>query len=135
MRLLQIVPLYDSYRVFLRELTRALEADGHAVRTLCRIGEGNTIGYDPEDTNCRHFPLPRGSHLLRHLRALRAEVEAFRPDVVHAHFSAAALTAALAGHLPGAAVSRHAGPARAAAAVGGGVRGGPHGRGMGAHGG
>lgn len=98
MRLLQIVPLYDSYCVFLRELTESLLADGHEVLTLCRTGDENTIHFDAKDSSCRNFNLPRGSNPLRHIlaaRRLQAVLREFQPDVVHAHFSAGILTAAL----------------------------------------
>ena len=99
MRLLQLVPLHDSYRVFLKEMAETLRADGHEVMTLCRIGEGNSVIYSEEKTDCRHFSLPRGGNPLKHWKSARAlgkVVEAFKPDVVHAHFSSAILTAALA---------------------------------------
>lgn len=100
MRLLQVIPLHDSYRVFLRDLRNALVADGHEVLTLCRMGGGNTrVFAEGDDPGCAHFLLPRGanpvSHVLSALR-LRKVVRRFRPDIVHAHFSSAILTAAVA---------------------------------------
>lgn len=99
MRLLQLVPLHDSYRVFLAELTEALRGEGHEVRTLCRIGPGNAVEFPKEETDCEHFAFPRGSNPLRHFQAamaLRKVMADFRPHLVHAHFSAAILNAAIA---------------------------------------
>jgi glycosyltransferase involved in cell wall biosynthesis len=100
MRLLQIVPLHDSYRVFLRDLRSALGDDGDEVHTLCRIGSGNTRKFaEGDDPGCIHFLLPRGSNPLQHFRAalrLRRVIRRLRPDIIHAHFSSAILTAAVA---------------------------------------
>jgi glycosyltransferase involved in cell wall biosynthesis len=99
MTLLQIIPLLDSYHCFLRELCESLEAEGHRVTALCRITDGN-LGVSPAaDRRCIHFPSPRGANPLSHLRAARQlarVVEERKPDIVHAHFSAALLTTALA---------------------------------------
>ncbi|MCC5841392.1 MAG: glycosyltransferase [Opitutales bacterium] len=100
MRILQIVPLHDSYRVFLRDLRDALVVSGHEVHTLCRIGAGNTRRFAEDgDPGCIHFLLPRGAHPLGHFLAalrLRKVIRRLRPDIVHAHFSSAILTAAVA---------------------------------------
>jgi glycosyltransferase involved in cell wall biosynthesis len=99
-RLLQIIPLYDSYRVFLKELADSLRRDGHEVLTLCSLGPENTIKVRPdEEPFCRDFKIPRGANPLRHLiaaRRMRKVIEAYRPTHIHAHFSAAALSTALA---------------------------------------
>lgn len=99
MRLLQIVPLHDSYRVFLKDLAVAMESQGHEVLTLCWMGDGNTrIPSGNELPCCRNLRLPRGGNPWGHLKSIRevrAALHDFSPDVVHAHFSAAALTAAL----------------------------------------
>lgn len=99
-RLLQIVPLHDSYRVFLKDLRNTLFADGHEVHTLCRMGPGNTRDYaEGEDPGCLHFALPRGAnpagHVFSALR-LRRVIRRLRPDIINAHFSSAILTAAVA---------------------------------------
>lgn len=99
MRLLQIIPLHDSYRVFLRELTESLEEDGHDVLTLCHLGEGNSLPPDPgSEKSCQNLTLPRGMNPLAHwwaARTLRKIIADFQPTHIHAHFSAAILTAAL----------------------------------------
>jgi glycosyltransferase involved in cell wall biosynthesis len=99
MRILQVIPLFASYRVFLRELTEALVEDGHTVLTVCDCAGRVDPAGAAADGKVRHLACARGADPRSHLRAaraLRAEVDAFRPDIVHAHFSAAVLTAALA---------------------------------------
>lgn len=99
-RLLQIIPLHDSYRVFLRELTDSLRASGHDVLTLCHMGNGNSV--EPiagQEDNCLDFTIPRGAQPLKHFfaaQSLRQFIAHYRPTHIHAHFSAAILTAALA---------------------------------------
>jgi glycosyltransferase involved in cell wall biosynthesis len=98
MKILQILPLLDSYHCFLRELCEALEASGHEVLVLCRTQKG-TLGVAGEpDPRCQHFPFPRGANPIDHLRAARElakVINAWNPDLIHAHFSAAILTTAL----------------------------------------
>lgn len=99
MRLLQIIPLLDSYRVFLRELAKAVRDDGHEVLTLCHTGEGNAVVAHESAAECQSFKLPRGASPIKHYHSaseLRKIIKRFKPDIVHAHFSAAILTAALA---------------------------------------
>ncbi len=98
-RLLQLIPLYDSYRFFLSEMTAALTADGHTVLTLCGMGKRNMTFSIEQEAGCRHLDFPRGMNPLGFLKAaqsVRRAVDEFSPDVVHAHFSPAILTAALA---------------------------------------
>lgn len=98
MRLLQIIPLLDSYRVFLRELAQSLLEDGHEVLTLCHTGEGNAVPEHESAVECRSFNLPRGAnpvHYLRSASELSKIVREYQPDVIHAHFSAGLLTAAI----------------------------------------
>src|SRR4029434_4482626 len=52
-----------------------------------------------DDVELHHIELPRGMNPYAHLRAARALnqlVELLQPDIVHAHFSAAIFTTALA---------------------------------------
>ncbi len=99
MKILQIIPGADSFRVFLRELTQALIDDGHEVLTLFNPGGG--ISNQPVDGpgEIRHVNFPRGASPIKHLavsREVRKIIQDYRPDVVHAHFSSAILTASLA---------------------------------------
>lgn len=99
MRLLQIITLLDSYRVFLRELTKAIRDDGHEVLTLCHTGEGNAVAAHESAAECQSFKLPRGASPFKYYQSaseLRKVIKRFNPDIVHAHFSAAILIAALA---------------------------------------
>ena len=99
MKILQIVPVLDSYHCFLRELCDTLEADGHEVHVYCRT-ESGTLGVAPAaDARCTHVPFPRGANPLAHFRAakkLASAIDRLQPDIIHGHFSATLLTTALA---------------------------------------
>ena len=101
MRLLLVIPNLVSYRSFLRELCRALVADGAEVHLACsgeKLWEGDETGLD-EGIEMHAIEFPRGMNPATHLRAARALdrlVARLRPDIVHAHFSAAIFTTALA---------------------------------------
>lgn len=99
MRLLLIIPNIVSYRSFLREQCRALMADGGEVHLACSSGS-LWGGQDDEDGLHRHdIALARGMNPLAHWRAARdlnRLVEEIEPELVHAHFSAAIFTTALA---------------------------------------
>ena len=101
MRLLIVIPALVSYTSFLRELCRSLVADGAEVHLACSP-EKPWHEHDPVKEDGVHLhgiKFPRGMNPAAHLRAARALnrlVEALRPDLVHAHFSAAIFTTALA---------------------------------------
>jgi len=103
MRILHLVPLIDSYRCFLRELCGELTRRGDEVHVWCNTG-GDSFGVDPVLSKpgaetVTHFPFPRGSDVWGQLRAakkLRQQIHALQPDLIHANFSAAMLTLALA---------------------------------------
>ncbi|MGJ8652845.1 MAG: glycosyltransferase [Opitutaceae bacterium] len=99
MRILQIIPGADSFRVFLRELTRALVDEGHEVLTLFNPIGG--ISNQPVDGpgEIRHIAFPRGANPVGHLkigREVRKVIKEFQPDIIHSHFSSAILTASIA---------------------------------------
>lgn len=99
MRILQIIPGADSFRVFLRELTQALIHDGHEVLTLFNPGGGISNQAVDGPGEIRHVNFSRGANPLKHIqkgREVRRLIQEFQPDVVHAHFSSAILTAAIA---------------------------------------
>lgn len=99
MRILQIIPGADSFRVFLGELTQALLHEGHEVLTLFNPGGGISNQRVEGPGNIRHVNFPRGASPLRHFitgREVRQIIKDFKPDVVHAHFSSAILTASIA---------------------------------------
>jgi glycosyltransferase involved in cell wall biosynthesis len=101
MRLLLVIPKLVSYRNFLRELCLSLVADGVEVHLACSAEKlwGGT-GRPAEDGITMHVvEFARGMNLAKHLQAPRALdrlVRELRPDIIHAHFSAAIFTTALA---------------------------------------
>lgn len=99
MRILQIIPGADSFRVFLGELTESILDSGHEVLTVFNpkggISDQKVVG----PGLIRHLDFPRGASPLGYLKALRQlrkVFKEFQPDIVHAHFSSGILTAALA---------------------------------------
>jgi glycosyltransferase involved in cell wall biosynthesis len=99
MRILLVIPVADSFRVFLSDLVEYLTSEGHEV-----VSAFNPVGgilESPDDAPGKVVPIdfPRGANLFKHLRAakqLRKVVNEFKPDVVHAHLSSGILSAALA---------------------------------------
>ena len=101
MRLLIVVPRLISYLGFLRELCGTLIADGAEVHVACSPAPlGNEeFAAAADGVQLHHIEFPRGMNPAAHLRAARALnrlVKMLRPDIVHAHFSAAIFTTALA---------------------------------------
>lgn len=100
-RLLLVVPNVVSYRGFLTELSAALVEQG--VEVHCACATDTLWGQDGASTDTavrlHPIPFPREMSPLAHLKAsleLNRLVASLRPDVVHAHFSAAIFTTALA---------------------------------------
>lgn len=99
MRIIQIIPGADSFRVFLRELTKALIDEGHEVLTLFNPEGGISNQSVDGPGEVRHVAFPRGANPLQHFkvgREVRSIIKEFQPDVVHSHFSSAILTASIA---------------------------------------
>ena len=101
MRLLLVIPKLVSYRSFLRELCLSLVADGAEIHIACSREKLWGVDAPPgEDGIHMHgIEFPRGMNPASHLRAARELnrlVEALQPEVIHAHFSAAIFTTALA---------------------------------------
>jgi glycosyltransferase involved in cell wall biosynthesis len=101
MRLLLIVPKLISYRGFLRELSLSLVADGVEVHVACSREKmwGQSDRIPDEGVQIHGIDFPRGMNPSSHLqaaRALRQLIADIEPDIVHAHFSAAIFTTALA---------------------------------------
>ena len=99
MRILQIIPLAESFKVFLTELTSDLLKDGHEVLTVFSPTAGIFKREVDGPGEVRHLAFARGADFFKHWevsKQLSAIIDEFQPDVVHAHFSVAILTAALA---------------------------------------
>ena len=100
MRLLFVVPNVVSYRVFLAELSAALHAGGHEVHVACSTDALFKLEGEPDTAATLHpLTFPRGMNPPGHLRAARqleALVARLQPDLIHAHFSAALFTTAVA---------------------------------------
>jgi len=101
MRLLLVIPKLVSYRSFLRGLCMSLIAEGNEVHLACSHGKPGDDDMAGEDdrvpVHCIDFP--RGMNPAAHLQAARALnrlVTKLQPDIVHAHFSAAIFTTAMA---------------------------------------
>lgn len=99
--ILLVVPVYASYHCFLRELAEALVEQGRKVAVACDLSVtmGQEQDRELEAIQFFHLSFPRGANPLAHLKAaarLRKIIQKARPDLVHAHFSAAIVTTALA---------------------------------------
>ena len=98
--LLIVVPTLVSYG-FLRKLCGALVANGVEVHVACSsvsLGD-EEVPVPAEGVKIHYIDFPRGMNPYAHLRAARALkqlVGMLRPDIVHAHFSAAIFTTAVA---------------------------------------
>ena len=101
MRLLLVIPKLVSYRSFLRELCLSLVADGAEVHIACSREKlwGEDAPPDEDGIQMHGIEFPRGMNPATHMRAARELnrlVETLEPDIIHAHFSAAIFTTALA---------------------------------------
>ncbi len=102
MRLLIIIPNVVSYRAFLSDLCAEKVANGHEVHVACApAGQWGGDSAAPEQSGVRFHSIEfaRGMNPLDHAlaaRRLRRLVRTIRPDLIHAHFSAALFTTALA---------------------------------------
>jgi glycosyltransferase involved in cell wall biosynthesis len=99
MRILQVIPVADSFRVFLADLAEYLVGEGHEVLSVFNPVGGIMESPDNASGRVAAVDFPRGSNPLKHLKAagkLRGLIKDFQPDVVHAHLSSGILSAALA---------------------------------------
>lgn len=95
-RLLFIIPKQLSYRLFLNELAEVLTASGVEVHCACLMEHSVSA---ESSVRFHHVPFARGMNLVRHFRMahqLRVLVSEIRPDLIHAHFSSAIFTTAIA---------------------------------------
>jgi glycosyltransferase involved in cell wall biosynthesis len=102
MRLLLIIPHIASFKTFLLDLSTVLFSRGVEVHCACSTADawpsnGNITDNLP--VHIHSIPFARGMNLVQHFntsRQLNTLVSTIRPDLVHAHFSAAIFTTALA---------------------------------------
>lgn len=95
-RLLIVVPVYGSYRAFLKGLAAWLSERGWEVHVATNL-EGATVEADV--AHLHDIEMPRGANPFRLLSASRSVTKLIReiqPTVVHAHFSVGMLCLALA---------------------------------------
>ncbi len=102
MRVLFVIANIVSYRSFLGELGAQLIADGDEIHVACHSDTmwGNDPSAPEQEGVHRHLiEFPRGMNPRQHFiasRRLRRLVRSIQPDLIHAHFSAAIFTTALA---------------------------------------
>jgi len=100
LKILIVVPNIVSYVAFLTGLGATLERKGVEVHLACSMDGAGPCEIPPELPGCLHpIDFPRGMNPVAHLasaRELNRVVEQVRPDLVHAHFSAAIFTTAIA---------------------------------------
>src|SRR5689334_12570988 len=104
MKILLVYPSPFS-NVFFRSFIEGFVQAGHqvAVCTGQNGGEGDAFGALPAGTVTYQVDLPRGAAIRAHLATIhgvREAVRRFRPDIVHAHMSAAVFTTAIARQRP-----------------------------------
>lgn len=100
-RLLIVVPIYGSYRAFLRGATAKLIEQGWEVHVASNM---NGVGVHIDEAKLHHVPIPRGGSLMQlwqSARSLRQLIRLLNPKVVHAHFTVGMLVTALASPVPG----------------------------------
>ena len=100
-RLLIIVPVYGSYRAFLKGLAAWLVERGWEVHVATNLTSAKV---EPDVAQLHDIAIPRGANpfqLLRAGRALTRLIHDVRPAVVHAHFSVGMLCLALASRVKG----------------------------------
>ncbi len=99
-RLLLVLPSGTSFLTFLRGVAEKWRDLGGAVAVACGPDlAGNAQPEWPHDVERHEIPFARSGRVVATIRAarrLRGLVAEWRPDIVHAHFAAAALPAALA---------------------------------------
>ena len=101
MRILIVIPSWMSFSGFFNALAEELCSKGIEVHCACALG--NSLGgkdtFEGAPVTLHRIRFPRGMNPMEHCsaaRQLRRVVETVRPDLIHAHFSAAIFTTALA---------------------------------------
>jgi glycosyltransferase involved in cell wall biosynthesis len=100
MRILLIIPTIASFHIFLKELAQQMIEKGIDVHCACSSNALWTNNVEKvSGLKVHHIPLPRGKNLLDHYKCsyqINALVSMLKPDIVHAHFSSAIFSTALA---------------------------------------
>ncbi len=99
MRILFVLPTVSSFQAFLTELGTELVAGGHEVHVVADKPLPGVRMPLPSGVIIHTLRFPRGLNILSHLlaaRQLRAIARSIQPDLIHAHFSAAIFTSAVA---------------------------------------
>ena len=100
-RLLIIVPIYASFRAFLKGLAVWLAERGWEVHVATNL---TGVEVEADVAYLHHIDMPRGADALKLFQAGRVLTKLIReiqPTVVHAHFSVGMLCLALAGRIRG----------------------------------
>jgi glycosyltransferase involved in cell wall biosynthesis len=100
-RLLIIVPIYGSYRAFLKGLAAWLVERGWEVHVATNLKDAKV---EADVATLHQIDMPRGANplqLLKASRSLTALIRELQPTVVHAHFSVGMLALALARRVKG----------------------------------
>jgi glycosyltransferase involved in cell wall biosynthesis len=100
-RLLIIVPIYGSYRAFLKGLAAWLSVRGWEVHVATNLKNAKI---EADIARLHQIDMPRGANplqLLKASRSLTALIRELQPTVVQAHFSVGMLVLALASRVKG----------------------------------
>lgn len=100
-RLLLVVPVYASYRAFLKGLAAWLTKRGWEVHVATNLSDATV---EADVAMLQQIDMPRGAsplQLVKASRQLSALMEEIQPSVVHAHFSVGMLCLALARRVKG----------------------------------
>lgn len=100
-RLLIVVPVYGSYRAFLKGLAAWLSERGWEVHVATNLKDAKI---EADIARLHQIDMPRGANplqLLKASRSLTALIRELQPTVVHAHFSVGMLVLALARRVKG----------------------------------
>ncbi|MDB2310611.1 glycosyltransferase [Opitutales bacterium] len=95
-RMLIVVPIYGSYRAFLKGAAAWFSARGWEVHVATNLTGAKVL---PDNAQLHDISIPRGGNsiqLCRSAWALRQLIRLLQPVIVHAHFSVGMLVTALA---------------------------------------
>lgn len=99
MRVLQVIPNIVSAKAFLWQLMEHMDSIGISVHCACSTVDTFSKEGSGDSSFLHHINFPRGMSIPQHIKSsieLNKLVARLQPDIVHAHFSAAIFTTALA---------------------------------------